>query len=126
MKFTTAEAIDIVKVLDTFGDKNIEMNANFQWDFIDNYDELKKIADKYEKLMKDTLSPGMQDGRFVQDENGMITATEGNEEEFRKCATKLNEFLLQENEVEVKKISRDDTPKGLSLNDLKAIKFMFD
>lgn len=126
MVIKTGDAVNLLKQLDAFSNKEIVMSPNFQWTFMDNYDALKKVADKYDKVLSESISDKIKDGHFSATPEGAITPNEGYEEEFQKVAVKLNGFLMTDNEIEIKLIPRSETPEGLTLADLHTLKFMFE
>ena len=120
---TTLEVINILKSLQKFIKKDMRMPCAFSWVLEDNFELLEKIHSKYLK------SKEIIDKEFIDEDKTIIVLDHGEikDEFLNEYKARLSEFLLIENDVEIKMVAYSLIDGiDLSSQEIKAIKFMVD
>lgn len=126
MKVTmkTREVVELFEDITEFLKKDVALPKQMIWDLDENYSNIKKIAERFEKHRTDLLKPLNEKKAFESLEDGKVRVKNEYIDEFMKADEEVNEYLDTENELEIRTASRKDVPDTLSYKDWKALKFM--
>lgn len=120
----TGEVLERYSAIEEFIKKDISIPAQFAWNLEDNQERFKAVAERFEKHRQELLQPLQQKGAFKPTDDGRTVIKNEYIEEFNDICKKLDDFLLTENEFEIKTVPKNDVPEMISPKDLRAIKFM--
>lgn len=125
LSITVQDAINQLDAINEFVKKDIPLSAELAWNLDENAENIKQVVIRFEKLRNDILSSLCENNAIEPIEGtDSYRAAKGHEEEFSAALNQINEYLNHEVSFDIKTVTKNDVPSKLSLNDLRALKFM--
>lgn len=125
LSITVQDAINQLGAINEFVKKDIPLSAELAWNLDENAENIKSVVVRFEKLRNEVLSSLCENNAIEPIEGtDSYRAAKGHEEEFNAALNQINEYLNHEVSFDIKTVTKNDVPAKLSLNDLRALKFM--
>ena len=126
IKLKTQEVLEKYNLIEEFIKKDINIPVQFAWNLEDNQEKFKTVVDRFEKHRQELLQPLNDKGAFQPTDDNRMAVKNEYIKEFNEVTKKLNDYIMTDNELEIKTVSKDQIPDMISSKDLRAIRFMIE